>query len=186
MPTRVPSHECHGRQKAETVFELHTLTSHFIQIEYSIGHLSAKHKEATGCLTYMDLHSNIEPLTGLQVVEREPDVNVTQWSDLPLVLTTDQAAAVLQLKRRTIANMLDRGDLHGVKVGKEWRVSRAELVRFVEGGAAGFQGNSSPNAETVPLLIDEGGVLVVQAEPFDDLANFVQHEHELRVGASIR
>lgn len=113
-------------------------------------------------------------------------MNVTQWSDLPLVLTTDQAAAVLQLKRRTIANMLDRGDLHGVKVGKEWRVSRAELVRFVEDGAAGFQGNSSPNVETVSLLIDKGGVLVVQAEPFDDLANFVQREHELRVGASIR
>jgi len=59
-------------------------------------------------------------------------MNMAQWSDLPLVLTSEQTAAVLQLKRRTIANMLDRGDLRGVKVGKEWRVGRAELLRFVE------------------------------------------------------
>jgi excisionase family DNA binding protein len=70
-------------------------------------------------------------------------MNMTQWSDLPLVLTSDQAAAVLQLKRRTIANMLDRGDLRGVKIGKEWRVGRAELMRFVEGN-----GGSKAKVET--------------------------------------
>ena len=43
----------------------------------------------------------------------------SQWSDLPLVLTSDQAAAVLQINRRTLTNMLDRGVLRGVKIGKE-------------------------------------------------------------------
>jgi excisionase family DNA binding protein len=48
-----------------------------------------------------------------------------------LVLTSEQVAAVLQLKRRTVTNMLDRGELQGVKVGKSWRVSRTALMQFV-------------------------------------------------------
>jgi excisionase family DNA binding protein len=56
---------------------------------------------------------------------------MVQWSDLPLVLTSEQVAAVLQLKRRTVANMLGRGELQGVRVGKSWRVSRTALMQFV-------------------------------------------------------
>lgn len=113
-------------------------------------------------------------------------MNASQWSDLPLVLTSDQAAAVLQLKRRTIANMLDRGDLRGVKIGKEWRVSRAELMRFVESGPAGARRVISPRPGAVPALADEGGVLVARAEPLEDLADFVNREHEQRVAALLR
>ena len=97
-------------------------------------------------------------------------MNASQWSDLPLVLTSDQTAEVLQLKRRTVTNMLDRGDLRGIKIGKEWRVNRAELLRFVEGGAVPkAQREASPMA-TGPSLTDTGGVLVAQTEPLDDLA----------------
>jgi excisionase family DNA binding protein len=113
-------------------------------------------------------------------------MNVTQWSDLPLVLTSDQAAAVLQLKRRTIANMLDRGDLHGVKVGKEWRVSRTELVRFVEGKTASTAGIAVSTADTAPSLTNKGGVLVVQADATADLTNFLKHEHDQRVAELIQ
>ena len=114
-------------------------------------------------------------------------MNVTQWSDLPLVMTSDQAAAVLQLTRRTIANMLDRGDLHGVKVGKEWRVSRTELVRFVEGSAAASTpGIAAPVIETAPALADQGGVLVAQVELIADLADLAMREHDLRVAELIQ
>ena len=114
-------------------------------------------------------------------------MNTSQWSDLPLVLTSDQAAVVLQLKRRTIANMLDRGDLRGVKIGKEWRVSRAELLRFVEGGAAPkTQGRASPMVDAVPSLTEKGGVLVAQAEPLADLADFIRREHDDRVAELIQ
>lgn len=107
---------------------------------------------------------------------------MAQWSDLPLVLTSDQAAAVLQLTRRTITNMLDRGDLRGVKIGKEWRVSRAELQRFVEAGVAPeTNGESLPIVGADPVLADKGGVLVVQARPLDDLAAFVGREHDRRI-----
>lgn len=108
-------------------------------------------------------------------------MNLTQWSDLPLVLTSEQAAAVLQLKRRTVANMLDRGDLHGVKIGKEWRISRAELQRFLENGSAKVRGKTPLADEPIPALADKGGVLVVQATPTQDLAEFVAREHHQRV-----
>ncbi len=108
-------------------------------------------------------------------------MNLTQWSDLPLVLTSEQAATVLQLKRSTIANMLDRGDLYGVKIGKEWRISRAELQRFLENGSVKARGKTPSAVEPIPVLADKGGVLVVQAAPTEDLAEFVTREHHQRV-----
>ena len=114
-------------------------------------------------------------------------MNTSQWSELPLVLTSDQAAVVLQLKRRTITNMLDRGDFRGVKIGKEWRVSRAELLRFVEGGVAPrTQDKASTMVDPVPPLIDKGGVLVARAQPIAELANFMRREHDQRVEELIR
>ena len=114
-------------------------------------------------------------------------MNTSQWSELPLVLTSDQAAVVLQLKRRTITNMLDRGDLRGVKIGKEWRVSRAELLRFVEGSVTPKTNDkASTMGDSIPPLADKGGVIVVQAQPLADLADFVWREHHWRVAELIQ
>ena len=113
-------------------------------------------------------------------------MNASQWSDLPLVLTSEQAAAVLQLTRRTITNMLDRGDLHGVKIGKEWRVSRAELLRFIESGARPVRTRASGGDDAVLSLVNRGGVLVAQAEPLENLSEFVSSERDRRVEELIR
>lgn len=109
-------------------------------------------------------------------------MNPSQWSDLPLVLTSDQAAAVLQVNRRTLTNMLDRGILRGVKIGKEWRVSREEIRRFVEGASM------SPSLPTVSAgldvttpLVNKGGLLVIRAEPLADLSDVVKQAREQRV-----
>lgn len=107
-------------------------------------------------------------------------MNASHWSDLPLVLTSKQAAAVLQLKPRTVADLLDRGDLRGVKIGKEWRVSRAEVLRFVLGQPSAPQGDAA-TAEPAPVVVDKGGILVVQAEPLEDLVEFIDQERERRV-----
>ena len=114
-------------------------------------------------------------------------MNMAQWSDLPLVLTSEQVAAVLQLQRRTITTMLDRGDLHGIKVGKEWRVSRAELMRFVEGSPrtrSGVRARAKPGAE--PMLVSKDGVLVVRAEPVEDLTDITRRERDRRVADLIQ
>jgi excisionase family DNA binding protein len=109
-------------------------------------------------------------------------MNTTHWSDLPLVLTSDQAASVLQINRRTLTNMLDRGALRGVKIGKEWRVSRAEMMRFVEGNGTKTPSiTASVKPEASATLVNKGGLLVVRAEPLTDLTNIIQQEREQRV-----
>jgi excisionase family DNA binding protein len=113
-------------------------------------------------------------------------MNASQWSDLPLVLTSEQAAAVLQLTRRTITNMLDRGDLRGAKIGKEWRISRAELLRFVEGDALLVRARALAADDVEPSLANKGGVLVIQAEPLENLVEFISGERVRRVEELIR
>ena len=108
-------------------------------------------------------------------------MNSAQWSDLPLVLTSDQAALVLQVTRRTLTNMLDRGVLRGVKIGKEWRVSRAEMMRLVEGNGATIPSTSAAAESTAPALVNKSGLLVVRAEPLADLTDIVRQEREQRV-----
>lgn len=108
-------------------------------------------------------------------------MNPSRWSDLPLVLTSDQAAAVLQVHRRTLTNMLDRGILRGVKIGKEWRVSREEIMRFVAGVSTNSSLPTSVGPEAAPPLVDKGGVLVVRAEPLADLSDVVKQAREQRL-----
>ena len=114
-------------------------------------------------------------------------MHTSQWSDLPLVLTSDQAAVVLQVNRRTLTNMLDRGTLRGVKIGKEWRVSRAEMMRFVEGnGTKTPPVTTSAKAEAAATLVNKGGLLVVRTEPLADLADIVKQEREQRLAELIQ
>ena len=97
-------------------------------------------------------------------------MNTSQWSNLPLVLTSDQAAVVLQINRCTLTNMLDRGALRGVKIGKEWRGSRAEMMRFVEGNGTKTPSiTASAKSEATATLVNKGGLLVVRAERLADL-----------------
>ena len=114
-------------------------------------------------------------------------MNTSQWSDLPLVLSSDQAAVVLQINRRTLTNMLDRGTLRGVKIGKEWRVSRAEMMRFVEGnGTKTPPISTATRSEAVATLVNKSGLLVVRTEPFADLTDTVKQEREQRVAELIQ
>ena len=114
-------------------------------------------------------------------------MNTSEWSDLPLVLTSDQAAAVLQVNRRTLTNMLDRGTLRGVKIGKEWRVSRAEMMRLVEGNGTKIPPvTTSARSEAAATLVNKGGLLVVKTEPLADLADIVKRERDQRVAELIQ
>ena len=42
-------------------------------------------------------------------------------------LTVDEAAAFLRVHPRTVLRLLARGELPGVKVGRQWRLWRADL-----------------------------------------------------------
>ena len=51
------------------------------------------------------------------------------------VLTVTQAAAFLNVERRTVLKLLNTGQLRGAKIGSDWRIRKTELDRLLDGGA---------------------------------------------------
>jgi excisionase family DNA binding protein len=60
------------------------------------------------------------------------DTAKPEWTNLPLVLTTQQVADLLQVDHRTITNYCQRGQIKAFKIGKHWRITREALLNFVE------------------------------------------------------
>lgn len=54
----------------------------------------------------------------------------TDWTQLPLILDAEQLAVVLAVSKSQIRRMIADGQLRGVKVGREWRVTKDELIKF--------------------------------------------------------
>jgi excisionase family DNA binding protein len=48
------------------------------------------------------------------------------------MMDTDQVAHYLKLNRRTVLKMAERGELPGVKVGKQWRYRRSDIDRYLD------------------------------------------------------
>lgn len=55
---------------------------------------------------------------------------VTNLSDLPMLLTTTQAATILNVTPRTVQSMCEAGKLRAVRVQSLWRVNRDALLEF--------------------------------------------------------
>lgn len=51
------------------------------------------------------------------------------------LLTPAQVAQRLQVNERTVTQWLRKGHLRGFKIGKEWRISLADLEAFLEDAA---------------------------------------------------
>ena len=49
-------------------------------------------------------------------------------------LTPEEAAAYLRLNAQTVYRLLRDGQLPGVKVGRQWRIRRAALEQYLDGG----------------------------------------------------
>ncbi len=75
------------------------------------------------------------------------------------LLTTRQLQELLQVDRITIYRMLNDGRLHGFKVGGQWRFSRREIERWLEGQRANAQ-----DSEELTLEKDDD-LLSAQALP---------------------
>jgi excisionase family DNA binding protein len=52
-------------------------------------------------------------------------------SDLTL-FTSAEVAAILKMHPQVIARKLQSGEIEGYKLGKDWRVSKEQLVRYLE------------------------------------------------------
>ncbi|HEX3802413.1 MAG TPA: helix-turn-helix domain-containing protein [Solirubrobacteraceae bacterium] len=62
--------------------------------------------------------------------------------------SAEEAAQVLGLQVRTVRNYLREGRLPGVRIGKQYRISRADLEAFMGGGLA--RGDAGPDSPKLP------------------------------------
>ena len=51
------------------------------------------------------------------------------------ILTAQEVADLLKVNVRTVQNLLQAGKIRGVKVGRAWRINKAELFRFINGNS---------------------------------------------------
>jgi len=52
------------------------------------------------------------------------------------LLTLDEAAAYLRVHRRTMGRLLRAGTVPGTKIGRQWRIRRADLEAALAAGTA--------------------------------------------------
>ncbi|WP_299960186.1 helix-turn-helix domain-containing protein [uncultured Modestobacter sp.] len=63
----------------------------------------------------------------------EPQLLRDGLAEHPLLLTTADAATVLSISRTTVYTLIKDGALRPVHIGRSCRLSRTELLRYVDG-----------------------------------------------------
>jgi excisionase family DNA binding protein len=51
-----------------------------------------------------------------------------------VVLTTDEAIRYLKVSKPTLLRLIHQGKIKATKVGRNWRILRSELYRFLKKG----------------------------------------------------
>lgn len=57
----------------------------------------------------------------------------SQGSEMPAVMTPEQAAAILQVSKEDVVAAIEAGDLKARKIGSAYRISKANLEEFLSG-----------------------------------------------------
>ena len=85
--------------------------------------------------------------TGDLSIARDPSRGrPTDWSQLPLAMSVEQAAAALGLGRNTCYSLCASGALPVVRLGRRLVIPRQALERLLAG--MGTEGLGGPNTET--------------------------------------
>ena len=74
------------------------------------------------------------------MIRRKNPTIYRTWDEAPAILTTWQAAILLQCHFNTIKNVVADGRLHAVKVGNGWRVEKETLRAMFDGEATKARG----------------------------------------------
>lgn len=74
------------------------------------------------------------------------------------LLTTEQVQRMLKVDRTTIYRMVDRGELPGVRVGKQWRFAATDIRHWLQthttpGGARRAAPQANPGQTELPALL---------------------------------
>ena len=93
------------------------------------------------------------------------------------LLTAQEAADYLKLKKSTVYEMIKRGEIPSAKIGKQLRINRADLEALLPGGGAQAAPRREAHTQKPPLVNGEGGhgsvVLCGQDASLDLISNHV-------------
>ena len=56
----------------------------------------------------------------------------TAENELPLVMTFAEVRDCLMISRQTLLKLLAQDRLHGVKVGKQWRIYKDDFLKYFQ------------------------------------------------------
>jgi excisionase family DNA binding protein len=82
-------------------------------------------------------------------------------SDLTL-FTSAEVADILKMHPQVIARKLQSGDIEGYKLGKDWRVSKEQLVRYLE-RHSNQRSAKSPAEKVVGAFMEDGKLKSIPA-----------------------
>jgi excisionase family DNA binding protein len=85
-------------------------------------------------------------------------------SELPYLLTVEQAAELLQLHPETVRLQARQGRLPAKKFGRTWRILRDELLRNVPSNATPDSSRGASFPRHSALAADDAGVMISQRE----------------------
>ena len=55
----------------------------------------------------------------------------TDWRDVPVLLTVAETAKIADVHYNTIHNLVKSGQLKAKKIGREWRISKKDLMGYL-------------------------------------------------------
>lgn len=81
------------------------------------------------------------------------------WTDLPLLMTVDEVAALLRCNPRTVTRKIDRGELRASKPAGSWLIRREDALALAGIKLNGANGNNdNPELEPAEAAIDPRSV----------------------------
>lgn len=57
-----------------------------------------------------------------------------KWDDLGDILTAEECANFLRVHLNTVKKLLQNSELPGRKIGRQWRIDKADLMRYMGHG----------------------------------------------------
>ncbi len=69
--------------------------------------------------------------------------------------TSSEVADILKMNPQVIARKLQGGDMEGYKIGKDWRISHSQLLRFLE-KHANVNMAKTPQEKVIKSFFEEG------------------------------
>lgn len=56
---------------------------------------------------------------------------VTDWSEVPVLVDIPYVAVLFGIHPHTVERKLRAGELKGIKIGREWRITKQALLEYI-------------------------------------------------------